>query len=77
MSLRIRQELQRPANRNGDPGFHLKVDLDLPRTGFTVLFGRSGCGKSTLLRCVAGLEREAVGMVRCALLHAPYKRDKD
>ncbi|TFG74606.1 MAG: molybdenum ABC transporter ATP-binding protein [Chrysiogenales bacterium] len=64
MSLIIRQDLRRPANRNGDPGFHLKVDLDLPRSGFTVLFGRSGCGKSTLLRCLAGLEKDAIGTVR-------------
>ncbi|MBU8870021.1 MAG: molybdenum ABC transporter ATP-binding protein [Gemmatimonadales bacterium] len=62
--LKIRQQLQRPASRKGDPGFQLDVDLDLPRTGFTVLFGRSGCGKSTILRCVAGLEKRSKGTVR-------------
>jgi molybdate transport system ATP-binding protein len=39
------------------PGFALDVDLDLPGSGVTALFGRSGCGKTTLLRCIAGLER--------------------
>ncbi len=40
-------------------GFALDVDLDLPGSGVTALFGRSGCGKTTLLRCMAGLERGA------------------
>jgi atypical dual specificity phosphatase len=31
------------------------VNLDLPRTGVSVLVGPSGCGKSTLLRTLAGL----------------------
>lgn len=38
-------------------GFTLHVDLQLPGTGITVLFGASGSGKTSLLRCVAGLER--------------------
>ena len=42
-------------------GFSLKVDLDLPAQGVTILFGGSGSGKTTLLRCVAGLEPEARG----------------
>ncbi|NJD36215.1 MAG: molybdenum ABC transporter ATP-binding protein [Betaproteobacteria bacterium] len=37
--------------------FTLDVDLDLPGSGVTAVFGRSGCGKTTLLRCIAGLER--------------------
>jgi molybdate transport system ATP-binding protein len=41
------------------PGFALDVDLDLPGSGVTALFGQSGCGKTTLLRCMAGLERGA------------------
>jgi molybdate transport system ATP-binding protein len=39
------------------------VDLQLPDDGLTVLFGASGSGKTTLLRCVAGLERLAIGKV--------------
>lgn len=39
------------------PGFTLDVDLSLPATGVTALFGQSGSGKTTLLRAIAGLER--------------------
>ncbi|MFT5012101.1 MAG: molybdate transport system ATP-binding protein [Patiriisocius sp.] len=35
--------------------FQLNVDLDLPSTGITGVFGVSGSGKTTLLRAVAGL----------------------
>lgn len=45
-------------------GFELAVDLALPATGITVLFGASGSGKTTVLRCVAGLERAPQGLVR-------------
>ncbi len=45
------------------PGFALDVDLDLPGSGVTALFGQSGCGKTTLLRCMAGLERGAGRLV--------------
>lgn len=37
-------------------GFKLNVDLSLPNTGLTAIFGHSGSGKTTLLRCLAGLE---------------------
>ena len=40
--------------RKGD--FSLDVDLDIPDTGITGVFGESGSGKTTLLRCIAGLE---------------------
>jgi molybdate transport system ATP-binding protein len=43
------------------PGFTLDVDLSLPGTGVTALFGHSGSGKTTLLRCLAGLERPPHG----------------
>lgn len=39
------------------PGFALDVDLVLPGTGISALFGHSGSGKTTLLRAIAGLER--------------------
>ena len=42
--------------------FTLDVDLRLPGSGVTVLFGASGCGKTTVLRALAGLER-ATGRV--------------
>jgi len=45
-------------------GFELAVDLELPATGITVLFGASGSGKTTVLRCVAGLERARPGLVQ-------------
>lgn len=37
--------------------FELDVELDVPASGVTAVFGRSGCGKTTLLRAVAGLDR--------------------
>jgi molybdate transport system ATP-binding protein len=43
------------------PGFTLDVDLSLPSTGITALFGVSGSGKTTLLRAIAGLERVPTG----------------
>ena len=41
--------------------FALDVDLDLPLRGIAGLFGASGAGKTSLLRCIAGLERPAIG----------------
>ncbi len=41
--------------------FTLDVDLALPSTGVSVLFGHSGSGKTTLLRCIAGLEQAQQG----------------
>ena len=37
-------------------GFTLDVDVAIPDTGITGVFGESGSGKTTLLRCIAGLE---------------------
>ena len=37
--------------------FELDVDVDVPDSGVTGIFGESGSGKTTLLRCIAGLER--------------------
>lgn len=36
--------------------FSLNVDLTIPLTGITAIFGHSGSGKTTLLRIIAGLE---------------------
>lgn len=36
--------------------FTLDVDLAIPATGVTGVFGDSGSGKTTLLRCIAGLD---------------------
>ncbi|MBT9492356.1 MAG: molybdenum ABC transporter ATP-binding protein [Paucibacter sp.] len=57
-NIHIRLQLQRAS-------FELALDLSLPASGITVLFGASGSGKTTLLRCVAGLERaKEKGLVR-------------
>ena len=45
------------------PQFTLNVDIHLPTSGITVLFGHSGSGKTTLLRCIAGLERPKQGQL--------------
>lgn len=44
--------------------FTLDVDLSLPSSGITVLFGHSGSGKTTLLRCIAGLQRAPTGFLQ-------------
>ena len=41
--------------------FQLSVNLRLPNSGITVLFGHSGSGKTTLLRCIAGLQHAPQG----------------
>jgi molybdate transport system ATP-binding protein len=38
--------------------FELDVDVEIPDSGITGVFGASGSGKTTLLRCIAGLEGE-------------------
>jgi molybdate transport system ATP-binding protein len=43
--------------------FQLAVDLRLPGSGITVLFGHSGSGKTTLLRCIAGLQHASQGFL--------------
>lgn len=37
--------------------FKLDVDVCLPGSGITAIFGQSGSGKTTLLRCIAGLHK--------------------
>lgn len=46
---------------NASGGFELTVDLKLPGSGITAIFGASGSGKTTLLRCIAGLHKVPVG----------------
>ncbi|MGH1470764.1 MAG: molybdenum ABC transporter ATP-binding protein [Cellvibrionaceae bacterium] len=41
---------------NSDNLFSLDVDIDIPATGITAIFGHSGSGKTTLLRAMAGLD---------------------
>ncbi|HMS84552.1 MAG TPA: molybdenum ABC transporter ATP-binding protein [Nitrospira sp.] len=45
--------------------FRLNVELDLPISGITAIFGASGSGKTTLVRCLAGLERAPHGLLQC------------
>lgn len=42
-------------------GFTLEVDLRLPGSGVSAIFGHSGSGKTTLLRCIAGLLKAGSG----------------
>jgi molybdate transport system ATP-binding protein len=44
--------------------FQLAVDLSLPGSGVTVLFGHSGSGKTSLLRCIAGLQKAQQGFLQ-------------
>jgi molybdate transport system ATP-binding protein len=57
MTIQLRFHLRR-----GE--FLLDVDLELPGSGVTAIFGPSGGGKTTLLRAVAGLERDPAGACR-------------
>lgn len=36
--------------------FSLDIDVSLPMSGVTAIYGHSGSGKTTLLRCIAGLQ---------------------
>lgn len=50
----------------GDQGFSLALDCELPGTGVTAIYGPSGSGKSTLLDCIAGLRKSSSGsLIRC------------
>jgi molybdate transport system ATP-binding protein len=55
--LQIQLRLQRSS-------FDLQVDLQLPASGISVIYGASGSGKTTLLRCLAGLEPQSRGRVQ-------------
>lgn len=58
-----KDELQLQLNLQRSSGFSLDIQAQLPGQGISVLYGPSGSGKSTVLRCVAGLERAALGRV--------------
>ncbi len=60
MTLRTAIKLQRVQARSR---FELDVDFELAAKGITALYGQSGAGKSSILRCIAGLERQAVGTI--------------
>ncbi|MDQ7049789.1 MAG: molybdenum ABC transporter ATP-binding protein [Enterobacterales bacterium] len=55
--------------RNHSKGHHfcLDVDLQIPESGISVIYGASGSGKTTLLRCIAGLEKPIKGLFRIGL----------
>jgi len=44
--------------------FSLDIDMIIPSTGVTAIFGASGCGKTTLLRAIAGLEPDCKGSLK-------------
>jgi len=56
-------ELRLSLTRTGASGFDLAIDLTLPASGTTVIFGPSGGGKTTILRAIAGLEPGVKGSV--------------
>ncbi len=41
--------------------FSLDININIPSSGVTAIFGASGCGKTTLLRAIAGLEPDCQG----------------
>ena len=41
--------------------FSLDIDVKLPGSGITAIYGHSGSGKTSLLRCIAGLQKETKG----------------
>jgi molybdate transport system ATP-binding protein len=57
-------ELSLKLLRAGEAAFELSVDLTLPSSGTTVIFGPSGGGKTTILRAIAGLEPDVTGHIR-------------
>jgi len=50
-------ELRLKLRTQGEDGFSLAIDCQIPATGVTAIYGPSGSGKTTLLQCIAGLQR--------------------
>ena len=57
----VKLDYSRTENQNRN--FRLDLELYLPGCGITTVFGESGSGKTTFLRCLAGLEKDANGIV--------------
>ena len=57
-------KLEYSRQENQSRNFRLDVELHLPGNGIPGLFGESGSAKTTLLRCIAGLEKSALGIVK-------------
>jgi molybdate transport system ATP-binding protein len=45
------------------PQFCLDIDIELPGSGITVIFGPSGAGKTTFLNLLAGLDQPDHGRI--------------
>src|SRR5690606_19074745 len=51
------------AVRRRQGAFLLDIDVTLPASGVTALFGRSGAGKTSLIDCLAGLAKPDSGRI--------------
>jgi molybdate transport system ATP-binding protein len=52
--------------------FKLDINIEIPGQGITAIFGESGSGKTSLLRCIAGLEKNALG---CLSVNGEFWQD--
>ncbi|MGI9250829.1 MAG: molybdenum ABC transporter ATP-binding protein [Pseudohongiellaceae bacterium] len=52
------------SSTNDNQPFTLDIQLRIPATGVTTIFGESGSGKTSLLRCIAGLTRAHHGLIK-------------
>ena len=59
------QNLHKYFNKGNQNEIHVidGIDLELPESGMTAIFGKSGCGKTTLLNVIGGLDDFASGSV--------------